>query len=103
MRPPWVAPHQPRLDWQMWFAALSDTVNDRWFVNFAARLLEGSHDVLRLLNGNPFRNSPPRYVRALKSSYRFTTSAERSKSGNWWTVDAIGVYLPAISLGDLHR
>src|SRR5260370_33274599 len=51
-RPPPVAPHQPRLDWQIWFAALSDTLNDRWFVNVAAPLLDGSPEVLRLLNSN---------------------------------------------------
>jgi predicted DCC family thiol-disulfide oxidoreductase YuxK len=98
--PPWVAPHQPRLDWQMWFAALSDTVNDRWFVGFAARLLEGSPDVAGLLGKNPFPNAPPRYIRALKSTYHFTNPSERRKTGNWWTADPTGVYFPAISLRD---
>src|SRR5262249_5745412 len=30
--PKWVAPFQPRLDWQMWFAALSNYRENLWFV-----------------------------------------------------------------------
>jgi predicted DCC family thiol-disulfide oxidoreductase YuxK len=97
-RPPWVAPHQPRLDWQMWFAALSTYRNNPWFVNFMVRLLEGSPEVLRLMKTNPFPKTPPRYVRATMSNYRFTDWDERRKTGNWWKAEAGGVYLPAISL-----
>src|SRR5260370_25200917 len=72
-RPPrWVAPHQPRLDWQMWFAALGSYRNNPWFVNFAFRLLQGSPDVLALLGANPFSAAPPRYIRALSYDYTFT-------------------------------
>ena len=39
--PPIVAPYQPRLDWQMWFAALGSYQQNRWFVNFMVRLLAG--------------------------------------------------------------
>jgi hypothetical protein len=102
-RPPWTAPHQPRLDWQMWFAALYDTVSDRWFINFATRLLEGAPEVVRLLDKNPFPKAPPRYVRALKSTYRFTTPGEHRKTGNWWTADPAGVYLTPVSLDDSKR
>jgi predicted DCC family thiol-disulfide oxidoreductase YuxK len=63
-QPPWVAPYQPRLDWQMWFAALSNYRMQPWFVSFLARLLEGSPDVLRLLARNPFPGHPPRFARA---------------------------------------
>ena len=62
--PPIVAPHQPRLDWQMWFAALGTYQSNRWFVNFMVRLLQGEPSVLRLLKYNPFPNAPPKYIRA---------------------------------------
>jgi hypothetical protein len=76
-RPEFVAPHQPRLDWQMWFAALSRFERQDWFQAFLARLLEGEPAVLSLLAANPFPNGPPRYVRALYWRYRFTMSEER--------------------------
>jgi hypothetical protein len=96
--PPWVAPYQPRLDWQMWFAALGSAAENSWFYNFAARLLQGSPPVLGLLRGNPFPAGPPRYIRALVYDYRFTDFAERRRSGAWWQREEKGVYLPAISL-----
>jgi predicted DCC family thiol-disulfide oxidoreductase YuxK len=97
-RPAWVAPHQPRLDWQMWFAALGDYQNDPWIVRFSARLLQGSPEVLRLLGHNPFPDTPPHYVRAMLYEYRFTAPAERGSTGAWWSRELKGVYLPAVSL-----
>jgi lipase maturation factor 1 len=78
-RPPvWVAPHQPRLDWQMWFAALEGTpYAEGWFPTFAQRLLQGSPEVLALLDKNPFPDKPPRFIRAQLYSYHFTDAAER--------------------------
>ena len=96
--PPIVAPHQPRLDWQMWFAALSDVHEEPWFVNFLARLLEGSRPVLRLLKTNPFPDSPPRYVRAKLFDYHFTTMAEKEKTGAWWIREEKELYCPVLSL-----
>jgi lipase maturation factor len=96
--PPWVAPYQPRLDWQMWFAALGSADENRWFYNFAGRLLQGSAPVLGLLERNPFPGGPPRYIRAVVYDYRFTDYAERRTSGTWWRREEKGVYLPAISL-----
>ena len=96
--PPWVAPYQPRLDWQMWFAALGNADENRWFYNFAARLMQGSPPVLALLAHNPFPASPPRYIRATLYDYRFTDFAERRRSGAWWRREEKAVYLPAISL-----
>jgi len=97
-RPGFVAPHQPRLDWQMWFAALGDSRENPWFVNFCQRLLQGSPQVLALLAKNPFPDRPPRYVRAEFYDYHFTTPAERRNSGAWWKREFIGEYLPPISL-----
>ena len=97
-RPPWVAPHQPRLDWQMWFAALGDYRSSPWIVRFMGRLLEGSPEVLSLLKSNPFPKGAPRYLRARLYQYRFTDREERNRTGNWWRRELIGEYVPAISL-----
>lgn len=98
-RPPtWVAPHQPRLDWQMWFAALSDYRSNPWFVNFIVRLLQGSQPVLSLLAGNPFPDEPPTYIRALLYDYHFTDWQTRNKTGQWWQRSLIGIYFPSASL-----
>jgi len=98
-RPPaWVQPHQPRLDWQMWFAALSNYQGNRWFVNFMLRLLDGSPDVLALVAWNPFPSAPPRYIRAQVYDYKFTSFAERRSSGAWWRRELKGEYFPVVSL-----
>ncbi len=99
-RPAWVQPHQPRLDWQMWFAALGDYRSDPWTLQLVGKLLEGSPDVLRLFGNDPFRGTPPRFIRATVYDYRFTTAAERQSTGDWWHREAKGVYLPALSLKD---
>lgn len=97
-RPVWVEPHQPRLDWQMWFAALSDYQRERSILHFMARLLEGSPEVLGLLRRNPFPGAPPRYLRAQVYDYRFTTTTGRRATGDWWKREFKGDYLPVLSL-----
>ena len=98
-RPPlFVAPHQPRLDWQMWFAALSSYRTQPWFQNFLARLLQGSPDVLALMERNPFPDAPPRYIRSVVYDYRFTDIATRRATGAWWRRDPRGLYSPPQSL-----
>ncbi len=92
--PPWVAPHQPRLDWQMWFAALGSYRDNPWFVSFMVRLLQASPPVLRLLERDPFHGSPPRYIRARLYEYRFTRAGERG----WWRRQSRGLYFPPVSL-----
>jgi hypothetical protein len=92
--PPFVAPHQPRLDWQMWFAALGTYQQNRWFVNFVVRLLEGEPRVLGLLRYNPFPNAPPRYVRARLFQYHFTHFGEHG----WWRREERGIYFPPVSI-----
>jgi len=100
--PHWVAPYQPRLDWQMWFAALSDYRSSPWFGNLLVRLLQGSPDVLRLLGPNPFPRSPPKYVRAELYDYSFTGFATRRATGNWWRRTPRGLYFPPVSLRDVR-
>jgi hypothetical protein len=92
--PPIVAPYQPRLDWQMWFAALGSYQNNRWFVNMILRLLQGEPSVLGLFSYNPFPKAPPKYVRAITYSYTFTHFGDRA----WWAREETGTYLPAVSL-----
>ncbi len=94
--PGFVAPGQPRLDWQMWFAALGTADQNPWFIQFCNRLLEGSKPVTNLLRHNPFASAPPRYIRAQLYLYRFTTPKERQATGNWWHRDLAGTYLPPI-------
>jgi predicted DCC family thiol-disulfide oxidoreductase YuxK len=97
-RPRFVAPHQPRLDWQMWFAALNPNYREPWFMNFATRLLQGSPEVLVLLEQNPFPAAPPRSIRASLYEYHFTDSAMRKAEGSWWRREFKGFYCPPISL-----
>ena len=101
-RPAFVAPFQPRLDWQMWFAALGDVRQNPWFVNFCERLLQGSPDVLALLEKNPFPDKPPRYIRAEFYDYHFTSFVERRATGTWWKRESIGEYLPPVSFGNVN-
>ncbi len=96
--PPWIAPLQPRLDWQMWFAALDDPRRLPWFQSFAVRLLQGSPEVLALLDKNPFPALPPKYLRAELYLYRFTTPEERARTGAWWTREDKGPYFPVVAL-----
>jgi hypothetical protein len=98
--PPIVAPHQPRLDWQMWFAALGTYQNNPWFVSFVRHLLLGSPEVLMLLETNPFPGSPPTFIRARLFEYQFSDNAERVQSGAWWMREDAGLYLPPVSLDD---
>ena len=96
--PGWCAPHQPRLDWQMWFAALGTPRENPWFIQLMICLLEGKPQVARLLARNPFPQTPPRFVRATFYRYRFTTSSEHRQSGAWWKRQELGEYLRPVSL-----
>lgn len=96
--PAWVAPDQPRLDWQMWFAALGNYRENPWLLRFMMRLLQGSAPVIQLLDHDPFAGKPPKYIRAMEYDYRFTDYDERRKTGNWWKRELRGAYFPAVSL-----
>ena len=97
-RPPWIEPSQPRLDWQMWFAALGNYQENPWLLRLMMRLLEGSAPVLQLMDQNPFPDKPPKYVRAMVYEYHFTSYAERRTTGDWWKRELKGVYFPPIGL-----
>ena len=100
--PGWCAPHQPRLDWQMWFAALDAPEQNPWLVGLIVRLLEGSRDVTGLLAHDPFPHKPPHYIRAMFYRYRFTTPEERRQTGAWWKRQELREYLPTISRDQLR-
>ncbi len=98
VRPSFAGPHMPRLDWQMWFAALRGFERAPWFGAFATRLLEGSGPVLGLLAADPFADGPPpRYLRAHLFEYRFSRGEERRR-GVWWQRTFLRPYAPVLSL-----
>lgn len=95
-RPSFVQPHMPRLDWQMWFAALSDYRRNPWLVRCMRQILAGSPTVLELLEENPFPDEPPRYLRAMVYDYTFTDPATRKLDGTWWDRKPLGLYAPVL-------
>ena len=101
--PAFVAPYQPRLDWQMWFAALGGPGRDPWFYHFEYCLLQNSAPVLALLGPNPFPKVPPKYVRAQLYEYHFTDRATRRATGAWWRREWKGPYTQSLSLEDFSR
>ncbi len=97
-KPEFVAPHQPRLDWQMWFAALSNYERNPWLIQFMIRLLQGSRPVIELLGSNPFPDSPPKYLQALVYDYRFSDTETRNRDGSWWNRKLLRPYTPILQL-----
>ncbi|MBI3875533.1 MAG: lipase maturation factor family protein [Verrucomicrobia bacterium] len=98
--PRFVAPHQPRLDWQMWFAALSDYSANPWFKNFLGCVHRGEPMVLALLEKNPFPEKPPRFLRATLYDYRFTDFKTRRETGDWWQREKQYLYVPVLADDD---
>jgi predicted DCC family thiol-disulfide oxidoreductase YuxK len=96
-RPRWNIPHQPRLDWQMWFAALDDPRRLRWFSRFLEGILENEPAVTALLEKNPFPDKPPVYLRAQFYEYSFADREEKAK-GLWWDRRSLGLYFPVAHL-----
>ena len=92
--------HMPRLDWQMWFAALRGRP-PAWLVAFCARLLQGSPEVLALLEDDPFPEGPPRFVRVVSYDSRFSDWEQRRASGHWWQRGP-GRQILALSADDLR-
>jgi hypothetical protein len=98
-RPRFTTPHLPRLDWQMWFAALSgDCRSQTWFLRFEQQLLAGSPEVLSLLRENPFPNNPPKSIRARLFRYEFAGRGSR----DWWVGQEAGIFCPPMSQGERH-
>jgi predicted DCC family thiol-disulfide oxidoreductase YuxK len=96
-RPRWNIPHQPRLDWQMWFAALDNPRYLPWFTRFLERLLANEPTVTALLERNPFPDKAPIYVRAEFYAYTFAGREEKAM-GRWWDRRSLGLYFPVVEL-----
>jgi hypothetical protein len=98
-RPPMIAPYQLRLDWQMWFAAMSSPEEYPWTLNLVSKLLHNDPGAVGLFADNPFPGKPPRYIRAVL--YRYTFAQPGNPDGLWWNRERLGdVWLPAMSADD---
>jgi Lipase maturation factor len=98
--PPQIAPYHLRLDWLMWFAAMSPEPDDPWFLRLVQKLLAGDAATLGLMGRNPFPEHPPRLIRAQYYEYSFATPEERKATGRWWDRRLVGSYLRPVSLED---
>jgi hypothetical protein len=100
-RPPFIAPYQPRIDWQIWFAAMASPSDYPWTFHFIWKLLHNDPGTLSLIASNPFPNVPPHYIRARLYRYRFAPIGDKA----WWKREPIEEWLPALSKDDpqLHR
>lgn len=97
-RPRFVQPHMPRLDWQMWFAALDPAGNEHWLRTLLLKLLEDSNPVINLLGEGPFPGARPRYVRLALYRYEFTAPEQGRETGAWWRRDPMGHLTESITL-----
>jgi hypothetical protein len=96
--PAFIEPFQPRLDWQLWFAALGNATDNRWVYVLGEQLLKGDPQVLALFSGNPFPGRPPKYLRVVRYEYRFADSSVHARTGQWWSRSPIDLYIPPFSL-----
>jgi hypothetical protein len=96
--PPQIAPYQLRLDWQMWFAAMSSADQYPWTYNLVWKLLHNDLGAVSLFADNPFPHNPPRYVRAVL--YRYAFAKPGNPQGLWWNRQQMGIWIPAISAKD---
>ena len=101
--PAWSIPFQPRLDWQLWFAAYGSAAQNRWIERLVQRLLEGSPRVVSLFASTPSSRRPPKYVRALLYDYRFADAISPDVQRAWWVRRLEGTYYPSTSLADIER
>jgi hypothetical protein len=97
-----ITPYHYRLDWQLWFAALSSAEQEPWIVHLCYKLLKGDRSIESLISKNPFPERPPRYVRALFYRYRF---APLGKKGAYWERELVDEYLRPLWLehGEFRR
>jgi hypothetical protein len=96
--PPLVAPYHMRLDWLMWFAAMSPPSDYPWFPELLLKLLQGDRQVVGLLRTDPFPDRPPVWIRAQLYLYHFTTPEEHRRTGRWWDRRLVAAYFPAVRL-----
>jgi hypothetical protein len=97
-RPAIIAPYQPRIDWQIWFAAMSTPDQYPWTLHFVWKLLHNDAGALSLLANNPFPDKPPRFIRAQYYRYQFAPPGDPTRE--WWKRTLIGSWLPPLSADD---
>ncbi len=91
--PPFIVPHQPRLDWMMWFLPPQAARTGYWFDPLLQALRENRPAVTALFARNPFADGPPpAELKVVAYRYRFTSPAERTATGDWWKVEELGEY-----------
>lgn len=90
------APYQPRFEWNLWFASLGSPAHNPWVKDTAEALLAGSPDVLRLFRADPFGGRPPRFVRAQRWQYFYTSPEEHRATGDFWRRADRGLYVPPL-------
>jgi hypothetical protein len=95
-RPRQIAPYQPRLDWQMWFASMSGPREYPWTLHLMWKLLHNDPGAVGLMGENPFPNRPPRYLRAMLFEYKFARPG--NPTGRWWERRELGLWLPPVSV-----
>jgi Lipase maturation factor len=96
--PSQIAPYQPRLDWQMWFASMSTPQEYPWTLNLIWKLLHNDANALSLFAGNPFSKHPPKFIRATLYRYKFAPLG--NPGGQWWIREGLGTWLPPLSTED---
>jgi hypothetical protein len=98
--PRWAVPHQPRVDWMLWFVP-KNPIFLEWLERFLDRLLEGSPSVTALLAKPPTGAGPPRLLRVQVYRYRFSTPRERAATGQWWQREPLGPFYPLATVGQV--
>ena len=81
------APHLPRLDWGLWFAALGHPHHEPLVHALRFRLQEANPETLALLRHDPFSGLRPLEVRMRAVPIRFTSWSEWRRSGDYWKLD----------------
>jgi hypothetical protein len=102
-RPPQWAPYHLRLDWQLWFAAMTARPRREWFPRFVGKLLDGNDAVRGLLAHDPFPDEPPTHVRVRRYRYEYTTGEERRETGDWWKREFVNEYYGPVSRRSMER
>lgn len=98
-RPCILGPYHLRLDWLIWFAAMSEQPRDPWVLRLVEKLLAGDRTIRTLLAVDPFHGEPPTYVRIRRFAYHLQPLGADA----WWTRDHEQLWLPPVSLADFER
>jgi len=97
--PRWAHVHMPRLDWQLWFAALRPpSRRPAWVDSFLARVLEHRDPVLGLLGPSPIPGGRPMAARIRVEEFGFAAPTWRDQTGEIWTHEPLGMYTPEMGI-----